>query len=77
MTQFNWIEATKTRAGQRKAYIYAALSAAKRSDETYEEFRLTASGYVTPGSHAWLKARDRETSINLYSIAVRNGFIDC
>ncbi len=72
-TLFNWADKN---VSNRKALPYAAVSAQSYS-ETYEEFKANTSGYVNPSSYQWWKRKQREMAVNLFSLAVKQGFIDC
>ena len=72
-TKFNWMN----ERNYRKAVPYAALSAMESADETYEEFETVTSGYVNRRSYALHTQSRRDMAVELFNIAVRNGFIDC
>lgn len=73
MTGFDW---TAKNVPNRKAVAYAAVSAQEHA-ETYEQFQAVTSGYNSPRSYELWHQRQRDMAANLFSIAVRGGFIDC
>ncbi len=73
MTAFNW---TAKDVPHRKAVAYAAVSAQEHA-ETYDEFKAKTSGWNSPRSYELWQGRQRDMAANLFSIAVRKGFIDC
>lgn len=78
MTGFDWIAANKQDRRQLRICMpYAAMHAQASSEQTYEEFQATTSGYVNRRSYEWLIQEQRKQAVNLFSMAVERGFIDC
>ena len=74
MSIFNW---TANNVPNRKALPYAAVSAQDATSESYAEFQAVTSGWKDFSSDELFIDRKYEMAINLFSLAGRDGFIDC
>lgn len=78
--RFDWVSATRNPcpAINRKSAPYAALNAQARGDLSY--FQMRRAGRTREMSITFLdeiRKIDRQTAMNLWDLAVRQGFIDC